>query len=237
MDYGTELRRTVIQSGSVRHDNRRALHIDGLDLHIQGVKGEFGYFRILDRDPYGAMVNVHRKDHGYDDLIYGQRINVKSTRSGNRNAGIFVIQESLPKCDFLVGVSVYGRRVRANGFLSVAEFMKMKPDQEYYLDGVGASYRIAGDRLRYIFELPNACWMRKQLKDGGWKMPFPKTEEELNSAGYQFTGQSICRGCGALMEWWITPSGKKMPLDPVTREPHHATCPKADGFRRKRNSK
>lgn len=70
-----------------------------------------------------------------------------------------------------------------------------------------------------------------------------------------------CRSCGASIYWCRTPNGKAMPLDPEpvkrvvvvvrapgpdlpdeevakvveTYVPHHATCPKADEFRRARS--
>jgi hypothetical protein len=68
-------------------------------------------------------------------------------------------------------------------------------------------------------------------------MPFPETLEELKNAGYIFSNQANCRGCGAAIEWFTTPSGKKMPFD-VDKdgniESHFATCPKADTFRKAR---
>jgi len=65
-------------------------------------------------------------------------------------------------------------------------------------------------------------------------MPFPKTDTELKEAGYSFNNRSHCKGCGAEIEWWDTPKGKMMPLDPGTMEPHWGTCPKAKDFRRER---
>jgi hypothetical protein len=71
------------------------------------------------------------------------------------------------------------------------------------------------------------------------QMLFPQTMRELEDANYRFNGHSRCRGCGASIEWWITPEGGRMPLDmmpeantPVTS--HFATCPKADEFRKKK---
>jgi hypothetical protein len=66
-------------------------------------------------------------------------------------------------------------------------------------------------------------------------MPFPQTLDELRFAGYKFDEHSHCRGCDAVIEWWITPAGKKMPMD-VTDSgavtSHFATCPKAREFRK-----
>jgi hypothetical protein len=62
-------------------------------------------------------------------------------------------------------------------------------------------------------------------------MPFPKTDTELAAQGYSFNSRGRCKGCNAEMEWWNTPKGKLIPLDPGTLEPHWATCPVADRFR------
>jgi len=63
-------------------------------------------------------------------------------------------------------------------------------------------------------------------------VPFPKTETELNQAGYRFYKTGKCRGCGAAIEWWDTPKGKLMPLDEGTLEPHWSTCPNAKDFKK-----
>jgi hypothetical protein len=69
-------------------------------------------------------------------------------------------------------------------------------------------------------------------------MPFPKTADELKAAGYAFDNDATCRGCGADIEWWITPRGSKLPMDPMPRGTseavsHFATCPDAPTFRAK----
>jgi hypothetical protein len=40
----------------------------------------------------------------------------------------------------------------------------------------------------------------------------PTNREDLVSMGYVFDNEAFCRGCGAAIEWWITPKGKKMPM-------------------------
>jgi hypothetical protein len=62
--------------------------------------------------------------------------------------------------------------------------------------------------------------------------PFPRTDTELTSAGYEYESKDKCRGCQADIEWWLTPRGKHMPLDPGTLEPHWSTCPKAKDFKK-----
>lgn len=46
----------------------------------------------------------------------------------------------------------------------------------------------------------------------------------------------VCKGCGAKIYWIKTKRGKNMPIDP-DGEPHHATCPKVEDFRKKEVSK
>lgn len=67
-------------------------------------------------------------------------------------------------------------------------------------------------------------------------MAFPETTSELVAAGYVFDNDANCRGCGVRVEWWITPRGKKMPMDVNENgdcEPHWASCPNAKDFRTK----
>jgi hypothetical protein len=67
-------------------------------------------------------------------------------------------------------------------------------------------------------------------------MPFPETIEALKAAGYTFDNGANCHGCGQAIEWWITPRGKKMPMDVDADgncESHFGTCPNAKQFRSK----
>ncbi len=69
-------------------------------------------------------------------------------------------------------------------------------------------------------------------------MPFPQTLDEMTSAGYKFDNTSTCRGCGDEIEWWITPSGRKIPMNPMERGiskavAHWSTCTEQDSFRKK----
>lgn len=68
-------------------------------------------------------------------------------------------------------------------------------------------------------------------------MAFPKTLDEMKGAGYSFDNSAICRGCGDDIEWWITPSGKKIPMNIMERGvssaiAHWSTCSEADSFRK-----
>jgi len=64
-------------------------------------------------------------------------------------------------------------------------------------------------------------------------MPFPENIDELRKEGYVGpTSKSTCK-CGAAVEWWTTPKGKKMPLDAGTARSHFARCPFAGKFRKR----
>lgn len=64
-------------------------------------------------------------------------------------------------------------------------------------------------------------------------MPFPKTEDELAKAGYEYEGTRKCSGptCDVLLAWYRTPNGKRIPLEEGTLEPHFAKCPDVKRFR------
>lgn len=70
-------------------------------------------------------------------------------------------------------------------------------------------------------------------------MPFPKTYDELKGAGYVFLNDSTCKGCGEDIVWYETPTGKKIPMNPMDKGtseavPHWSTCVEADSFRKPR---
>jgi len=64
--------------------------------------------------------------------------------------------------------------------------------------------------------------------------PFPKTDDELAKAGYHYEGTGKCSGehCGQEIAWYRTPTGKRIPLNEATLEPHWVTCPDAEAFRK-----
>jgi hypothetical protein len=66
-------------------------------------------------------------------------------------------------------------------------------------------------------------------------MPFPKTFDQMKAAGYVFDNYAECRRCGDAIEWWITPNGKKMPMNPMPSGStpaisHFTTCSDATEF-------
>jgi hypothetical protein len=67
---------------------------------------------------------------------------------------------------------------------------------------------------------------------------FPETPEQAEQQGYKFTGTSHCRGCGVVIEWYETPNGKRIPINGGEQfDPHWASCPRAQDFRRNENGK
>lgn len=68
-------------------------------------------------------------------------------------------------------------------------------------------------------------------------MSFPETLAGLKAAGYERDYYTRCRGCGAAMEWWATPNGNHIPMNPMPQPDspaisHFATCVKAEQFRK-----
>jgi len=63
-----------------------------------------------------------------------------------------------------------------------------------------------------------------------------KNDAELREAGYRFDRTETCKGpnCRQEIEFWWTPKGKRIPLDPGTMETHWSTCVDAEKFRRDR---
>lgn len=69
-------------------------------------------------------------------------------------------------------------------------------------------------------------------------MGFPTTFAEMKEKGYRLDDDAKCRGCRADIEWWYTPTGKKIPMNPMPKNEspavaHWATCPEAEEFKRK----
>jgi len=73
-------------------------------------------------------------------------------------------------------------------------------------------------------------------------MKWPASEPELQAGGYRLVERSRCKGlhCGAMISWYRTPAGKRMPLTPIAGEPgkvlepHFASCPDANEFRKRK---
>lgn len=92
-----------------------------------------------------------------------------------------------------------------------------------------------------LFEMhvpkPEPPKKEKKPRSAGW---FPRTNGEMLMRGYEpssATTYAKCRGCGADVEWWRTPTGRNLPMNPMpTPETpaiaHWSTCTKADSFRK-----
>jgi hypothetical protein len=70
-------------------------------------------------------------------------------------------------------------------------------------------------------------------------MAFPITRAEMRAQKYRFADHGHCDGCMAAIEWWITPRGKNIPMDPMPTDEsaavsHWATCPDVNAFRKKK---
>lgn len=70
-------------------------------------------------------------------------------------------------------------------------------------------------------------------------MAFPKTSDDLKAMGYVFIDDAECKGCGEAIEWYRTPKGKSIPINPMgcgsdKAIPHWTTCTEADFFHKKK---
>lgn len=61
-----------------------------------------------------------------------------------------------------------------------------------------------------------------------------KTDQDLRDAGYIYESRRRCYGqnCKQEIEMWRTPAGNLIPIDPGTMQPHWASCPDRDRFRK-----
>lgn len=61
-------------------------------------------------------------------------------------------------------------------------------------------------------------------------MAYPRTFGEMRLRGYRFENHGKCRSCGAEIEWWTTPNGKKVPMNlmepraDAQAQGHQSTC-------------
>lgn len=70
-------------------------------------------------------------------------------------------------------------------------------------------------------------------------MSFPATRRDMEEQGYACKDYTRCKGCNRSMEFWYTPDGKSIPMDPMplAESPavsHFVSCPKAKEFRKKK---
>ena len=70
-------------------------------------------------------------------------------------------------------------------------------------------------------------------------MGFPATREAMEKAGYRRSNYSRCKGCSGAIEWWMTPTGSRIPMEPMPdpesmAKSHWGTCPNAKDFQKKK---
>jgi hypothetical protein len=63
-------------------------------------------------------------------------------------------------------------------------------------------------------------------------MAFPSCRQDLEKAGFSFEVEGRCRGkdCRAVIHWWRTPKGRRIPLNPDCTL-HFSTCRNQADFR------
>jgi hypothetical protein len=64
--------------------------------------------------------------------------------------------------------------------------------------------------------------------------PLPTTPQGFLAAGYAYDSSGICDGCGKVVTWYVTPAGKRIPIDTVTYAPHYASCKKSSYFQKEK---
>jgi hypothetical protein len=70
-------------------------------------------------------------------------------------------------------------------------------------------------------------------------MSFPKNRREMVAQGYTPAGRDRCRSCPVVIEFWMTPQQKRIPMNVMPTDDsqavsHYATCKEPERFRRKR---
>lgn len=69
-------------------------------------------------------------------------------------------------------------------------------------------------------------------------MAFPVDAYEMRVQGYKLLDHSRCDGCFEEIEWWRTPNGHQIPMNPMSNAEspaisHWATCTMVKQFRKK----
>ena len=130
-------------------------------------------------------------------------------------------------------------RYEAKGGLYIPFFTQARRLYEADRDRIGLEW-VPRDQNGACDELSKAVLIEKGIRfriqplDGKKTSPFPITREEAIDDGYILEAESRpCGGCSGLIDWYITPRGKKIPIDAGTFKPHWITCPNAKNFRRR----
>jgi hypothetical protein len=77
---------------------------------------------------------------------------------------------------------------------------------------------------------------KKPKRSAGW---FPQNNGEMLMRGYEPSSGPLarCRGCNAEIEWWTTPTGRRLPMNPMPTPQtpaiaHWSTCTNPEKFRK-----
>ena len=76
-------------------------------------------------------------------------------------------------------------------------------------------------RACQLADAENMSILLPVIQEFSQKYPLRDSEQiDLERKGYEYLNDSYCRGptCGAVIQWWRTPKGKRIPIDPETRE-------------------
>ena len=149
----------------------------GPERHMEGAKGEYGYFRMLKKDPLIHMIS-EGKDPGYDDVIEGKRIQVKTTRYHPAHLKLYI--NDIDRCDFAVAMSVTGDLVRSSGYLPMKRFLKIA----CYDSDICRFTRdriVKAQSLAYLFLLPFHCRYGDEWMESWLSKTLHSSEEEMES--------------------------------------------------------
>jgi len=69
-------------------------------------------------------------------------------------------------------------------------------------------------------------------------MPLPANADQMRMESYRFADHACCDACGEPVEWWISPQGRNILMNPMptteTRDRlHAAVCGKRGSLRKK----
>jgi len=151
MDFATKVRRKRSDE-----EKRTTRYSDGLQAHKVGALAEFAYFIIIGKDPYEEMVITDDPDPGWDDILFGKKVQVKGTRFSGIPAALMVEDQYLWTSDFVVGMAVDGNTVRSLGYETSKEFKRKSEVDEHIAPNTGCGSVWEKDLIN-IHYLPFHC--------------------------------------------------------------------------------
>lgn len=117
---------TTVRTKRSDIEHRTTRYNDGMVAHKIGALGEFAYFLVVGKDPRKEMRITEDVDPGYDDILHGVKVQVKSTAFTGRPAALMCEDYYLEKAHFVVGMAVNGNIVRSLGYLTCKEFIEKR---------------------------------------------------------------------------------------------------------------